>query len=450
MLRQLKNWSDKNSFLLTLLAGTFILMGGAFYNEFPLLTGDSAVYISSGFDGMALSERPVFYGLFIRLSSLGISLWGVVFFQSLILADLLIRQIKRMIPGIPVTHVVGLIAFTAVLTGVLWESGKIMADVFVVYALLGTLEWLFSRRLNTGRSAYLIVLILFSSITHNSHSLILLLATLVILSAVWIVKKRHYLKKTLVLLVISVLSPVIIGLSNQISGNGFTLGKATPVFLVGKMCENGMLKVFLDKHCDEGKYQLCAYRDSLPHTAWQFVWHPGSPVMKLGGWEATDKEFRLILRQSIREPEFLWMHFWKSGITTAIQLFQISAGDALFRYEENDNTVQSIRKYFPHEVNPSLWTRQRILELDFKYYSRVYGVFFLLSLIALMFLWQHLPEKRNWVPVILVMLLFLLSNAAVTANLANISSRLQARIFWIWPYLNILLLYQWVKMRFRF
>jgi len=51
---------------LEVVISTLVLMSGAFYNEFPLITGDSAIYISSGFDGIVPSERPIFYGWFIR------------------------------------------------------------------------------------------------------------------------------------------------------------------------------------------------------------------------------------------------------------------------------------------------------------------------------------------------------------------------------------------------
>lgn len=425
---------------MTWLAGALILMGGAFYNEFPLLTGDSAVYISSGFEGEALSERPVFYGLFIRFFSLGISLWGVIFGQSLILSDLLIRTIKRAIPGIQNLQILAVIIITSAFTGAIWESGKLMADIFMVYIILAVAEWLFSKSSSTTRKGYLLLLMLYSAITHNSHAVVLLLSGLLMLLGLIILKKKQFQKPVMVILVVSVMAPFLIGMSNVITGNGFTLGKATPVFLVGKMCENGMLHVFLENHCDEGKYKLCAYKDSLPHTAWQFVWHPQSPVMKIGGWQAADEELRDILQTSFREPEFLWMHIWKSMITTVVQLFQVSAGDALFRYEEGDNTVNSIRKYFPHEVNPALWTRQRILELDFNYYSRVYGLFFLLSSLCVILLWQRIRDKKQFLALLLLLCLFILMNAAVTSNLANISSRLQARVFWLLPFWNTLIL----------
>jgi hypothetical protein len=139
------------------------------------------------------------------------------------------------------------------------------------------------------------------------------------------------------------------------------------------------------------------------------------------------------------------MHIWKSVYTTAVQFFQISAGDALFRYEETDNTMQSIRRYYLHEVNPALWTRQRILELDFKFYSRLYGLFFLVTGILLLFVWHQIPHRKEMLILLLVLLLFLVLNAAVTGNLANISSRLQARVFWLWPFWNVLMLWRWKR-----
>ena len=58
---------------------------------YPILHGDSGVYITSGVNHFAPVERPVTYGLFVVFSSLGISLWFVVLVQSFITTFVLDR-----------------------------------------------------------------------------------------------------------------------------------------------------------------------------------------------------------------------------------------------------------------------------------------------------------------------------------------------------------------------
>jgi hypothetical protein len=80
-------------------AGAFILMIFALYNGYPLFSNDSASYIHSGYYLQVAGDRPVFYGLFIRATSLGISMWGTVLAQCLILSYLCMRFIEPAAAG---------------------------------------------------------------------------------------------------------------------------------------------------------------------------------------------------------------------------------------------------------------------------------------------------------------------------------------------------------------
>lgn len=424
---------------LEVLIGTFILMAGAFYNEYPLLTGDSAIYISSGFDGVVPSERPIFYGWFVRFFSLNTTLWGPIFIQNLILSLFIVKLMYFLLPTLVFSKRIAILIAIAFFTQAIWETNKIMADIFIAYLALAIYLWCFVP-LSNGWKAFLVLIIFYSSATHNSHAIIAILVLIVLGFYFKIKKENHALNRLKWLIIPVFLAPISIAVSNYYYGNGLTMGKATSVFLVGKMCENGILQVYLNENCDKQQLSLCKYKDSLPHVAWQFVWHPESPVMKTGGWSVNDKEYKSIILNTFTTPKYLWMHIWKGVGTTSVQLTQITAGDALFRYEEFDNSMMSIRKYYPHETNPALWTRQRIMELDFNLYSRIYGVFFILSTLVICWKWNALQLNNNWVYLVVIILVFLVINAGVTANLANISSRLQARVFWLLPLWNILVL----------
>jgi hypothetical protein len=427
---------------LEVVISTLVLMSGAFYNEFPLITGDSAIYISSGFDGIVPSERPIFYGWFIRFFSISTTLWGPIFVQNLILSLLLIKLIGFLLSDLIMSKRIAVIIAVAFFTQAIWETNKLMADIFIAYSAIALFMWCFVP-LNRIWKGLLLSLIFYSSATHNSHAIIAVLAVLVLGFYFFIKRERLALNKLKWLIIPVMLAPLSIGITNYYHGNGFTLGKATSVFLVGKMCENGILQEYLNDQCEKQNLSLCAFKDSLPHVAWQFVWHPESPVMKTGGWAPNDEEYKKIVMQTFTTPKYLWMHIWKGIVTTLVQLSQITAGDALFRYEEYDNSMMAIRKYFPHETNPALWTRQRIMELDFNLYSRLYGIFFIVSTIIVCWHWQKFLLNKYWIFLLVIIVTFVVINAGVTANLANISSRLQARIFWLLPLWNILVLVQY-------
>ncbi|MEZ4979591.1 MAG: hypothetical protein R2772_09875 [Chitinophagales bacterium] len=66
------------------LLGPLLLLFPAFYNGYPLVYSDTGTYIQSGMEMLIPNDRPIFYGLFIRIFSLGFSLWLVIYIQALI------------------------------------------------------------------------------------------------------------------------------------------------------------------------------------------------------------------------------------------------------------------------------------------------------------------------------------------------------------------------------
>jgi len=84
--------------ILPLFLGAVIMLLLALYDNYPIVTSDSGTYISCAFNRQIPTDRPVFYSWFLRLSSLGHSLWLTVLAQSLILAYLLIRFVPGGVP----------------------------------------------------------------------------------------------------------------------------------------------------------------------------------------------------------------------------------------------------------------------------------------------------------------------------------------------------------------
>lgn len=62
--------------------GSLILLFEAFRNSYPLVYPDTGTYIRSGFTMDIPIDRPIFYGIFINITSLKFSLWLVIFFKG--------------------------------------------------------------------------------------------------------------------------------------------------------------------------------------------------------------------------------------------------------------------------------------------------------------------------------------------------------------------------------
>ena len=67
-----------------------IISIAAIVNGFPLWYPDTSTYLASGFELETPADRPIGYGIFIRLTSLnGASVWLVIVAQSIIIYYLL-------------------------------------------------------------------------------------------------------------------------------------------------------------------------------------------------------------------------------------------------------------------------------------------------------------------------------------------------------------------------
>ena len=66
--------------------GAIALIWPAFYNGFPLVYSDTGTYLESGFVLETPLDRPITYGVLIRIFSLnGLTIWTLPFYQSCIL-----------------------------------------------------------------------------------------------------------------------------------------------------------------------------------------------------------------------------------------------------------------------------------------------------------------------------------------------------------------------------
>ena len=80
-----------------ILTGAIFLMLDSFYNGFPIVYSDTSTYLASGFELETPFDRPITYGLFLRIASLnGLSMWLVIFFQALILSYLIFLLAKQL------------------------------------------------------------------------------------------------------------------------------------------------------------------------------------------------------------------------------------------------------------------------------------------------------------------------------------------------------------------
>lgn len=438
--------------LLPVIAGAFIFMIFALYNKYPIVSGDATCYLDSAFNFTVPGERPVFYGLFIRLTSLGITVWGPVVAQCLLLSYLCIRFIRSILPQLPDLRVLAILLLVSMGTIAGWYVGQILPDIFT--AILFLALYLYLRADNTRlQSIFLLGVIYTAIVVHYSHYMIATVFVGLLLLAAWGYKSwlRPLRKKLLQLLALTLFCWLSLFTSNLVGGKGFVSSSSSHVFLMGKLAESGLLKQYLDDACPVKNYKICAYKDSLPPVAWEFVWDGAhSPVFKTGGWEANRTEYRAILGDIVSKPRYWPVMLYKSLGATLRQvvLCNIDESEELhwIKYEKDHPLYQALARYFPYEINGFTYARQNVKILNIVFYDEVYVVVLLLSSFACMLLLRG-DLKKTAGRVYFLLILYLFVNAFATATFGNVLTRLNSRDIWLLPMANIVFIYASVKAR---
>jgi hypothetical protein len=414
--------------------GTLLLSAFSLYNGFPFIGGDTASYLNAAMENTVPYERPVFYGWFIKLTAFNFSLWFTVFLQNLLVFAVVDAFVCHILHSKQWSLRMLALVSALVLTQVGWESNKILPDVFTGLALICLFLFLEIKASNKYIYLFLFTLIV---TFHNSHVVVFGAIVLLGLIIKLITTKKLHLGFTSAL-ASCLLAFGLIGWSNYQDHGKFTLSRASEVFMVGQMVESGMLEVVLKDNCSNESWKLCKYADSLPVKGFQYVWDGNGPVAKLGGWNELKEEHSDILKTMYFKPKY-WPKLGFTSLVRGLSLStQLDVGDCINRMEYESNIQTSIRKYYPMDEHAALWTKQYILAIPLKFITVWYALAFGMLCIAFAFLLYRkqisdLDKKR-----LIFILGSILINAWVAAQFANITDRLNTRIFWVLPVFLIL------------
>ena len=428
----------------TIVFGALILMTLSLYNSYPFLDNDTGSYISSGFSLVPPHERPIFYGLFLRFFSFGYFLWIPVFVQSLLLSYMIILFIRNITLTRSRSQLLALVAIAGWGTIAGWVTGQLTADIFAPILFLSFYNFVYNRTEVRHHKIISLCIFLFSILVHNSHLLIAtILILLYLLSKLFGRTLRRSRELWVPLMITVAVAWGAMNTANYLGGGGFRPSRSTHVFLMGRLVETGIMKHYLDNYCGTYNYQLCEYRDELPTFAWEYVWDGNSPLQKTGGWEQSREEHEKILADLFSRPRFIILWIYKS-ITGTLRQLATTDIDGVHehswsRYGEGSPPYENIKKHIPLEISELKAGKQHNKTLNVIFLDRVYIFVLLGSSIAVLLFWQGYKN-----PVLVrtyqALILFLVLHAFVTANFANVLTRLNSRVIWLLPLLNVIFL----------
>ncbi|MCC6371601.1 MAG: hypothetical protein IT236_11400 [Bacteroidia bacterium] len=409
------------------------------YNRYPILYSDTATYLHSGFELEAPADRPIVYGLLLRLFSLnGSSLLFVPFFHTLIYLYSIYKFLSLFFEEQNCLKYLFLISLSILIfSGTGWCINLLLPDIFMGVGFLCLLYVLLSKQ---KPSQMLMPLFLFfiSTSTHISNVFVFFALVLIaFLSWKWLfgfAEKKIFGQKLAILAGIILLSYLIMGSA---------ISKSKHVFMVGNLAQKGILQEILQDSCSSSGFKLCDYKDSIPLSFEYFVWKQNSPLYKLGGWKTTKPEFKKIITISFSHSKYLGMHLKCSLKNLVQQLGTFGIGEGTGKFDESTPLIQRIRHYTSSDRELCVNTKQ--YDEDFKWTAGMnvfYKITISLAVILLTVLILLNFQKMNSKTRVLIIFTFLLitSSSVLVAFGSEVSNRYGCKIVWLILLLDAILL----------
>jgi hypothetical protein len=439
--------------LIYLGVGTLILSIIGLYNGYPLVYSDTGTYIESGFEKYIPFDRPITYGLFVSLSSLGHSVWVVITIQNLITAFVVYETLKLFFKGKEYFSQVyySVLLFLVIATGIGWYTNQIMPDMFAPLLILV----LYNIMLGDNKPIYtkiiLYVILIFSLVAHFSHLLIgtSLIAIAILLRLILKNSLRHISLRRLYLIgVLILVSWTIIPSVNYWLERQFILSKGSHIFLMAHLNDTGILQKFLNENCSSPEFQhlkLCSYKDSLPPDLASFMW-TDDIIQKTGGWINSEDEYKTIINETLKRPKYLLLNIYRSLTYGFIQLTKNDIGQGLTAYKEGSPPYRFLELWFPYELNNYKNSKQNKWDgigLEFDFLNTISNMLLVLCLFLCIVIFTgklQFEVSKNSLQLLVFVLIAIVLNSFITAGLNSPGDRFQARVVWLLPMAIIIFL----------
>lgn len=416
-----------------------ILLAPALGNGFPLLYSDSGEYLLSALTLRAPLVRPAGYGLWLFATGGTLTAWAPIVAQTLLLAALLIRTLRAV--GVALTRDVTLVMALALLaTGAPWMASEMMPDVFagaVLMALyLVTAHWARLGVVWRGLAGATIV------VGCATHVTLFVIAGAVLLASAVLGRVRSLatpspraLARGAMLVALSVAS---LNLFNWARTGRATVTRQGGIFVIGHLVESGLAERVLNERCAVERFALCPWRAGLTQPVDRFVWDHGSPLYEAYQSEAEvhDEARHLALATLVHEP----LRLVASVLAyTARQMVDVQVFDGPRTHPVAPYTASVVAFVLPHQERAMKSARQQKAGMPAtRWLDALILVVFLASLLAaLLTLRSAWRDGRLRVERVeglqLYILIALVVNAAVCANLSGVFGRYQERFAWLLP-----------------
>jgi hypothetical protein len=406
---------------LTILA----LIYPALYNGFPLVFYDTGGYIARAFEPELVPGRSVAYGYLLWVLELGLAYWPAILVQSGVVVWL-IHVCARVhdLPHGPLP-LAATTAGLAIGTGLPWFTAQLMPDIWASVLILALYLLGFrSHRLTRWEKGALAACAIFAMASHMSH-VALGAGLVVVIVAFRCFRCTATARLPVLILVLGIGS---VPMANWLAAGQFKFTPGGQTFIFGRLVQEGIVARFLVDRCPSPIYRLCNFRDRLPTTADDWIWHSESPFLAIGGWEGGAPEMARIIRESL--TDYPVAHLISALGSTWEQFIKFGTGDGI------DRNLWHVR-YILEQYQPDLLpaydaARQQSSGFTFTALNLIHVPLAQAAVVVLALLGWRLARRENDLAVLAAFILIaLVGNAFICGAMSNPHERYQSRVVWL-------------------
>ncbi|MEO6093083.1 MAG: hypothetical protein ABIT04_08615 [Novosphingobium sp.] len=391
-------------------------------------------------DHFVNAGRSVYYGLTVTIADAIGGFWLSVLFQALIVVwaiGLLVQLFAPRHPFLAPVIVIALALFTSISFFASFLMPDFLTGIVVIAAAALLTGW---PRMRLAVRCQWLMLLLFGLISHNTNIVITGMLLAVGFLLVWIVGRRAPLAGGLALVATLAAALGLQAAAGLAVSMVYHAESSNPPFLTATLAEDPPGYHYLRDTCPDNGFRVCKFIGQLPEDSNDFLWshEPGRALYAT----ASDE-----LRSTLSSEQFpfalaVLRHDFFGQLAASFdhfvaQLRQFSLLAVAYSPGLNAHLLELLPRDRTDELRASRLYEGRLPLSRFNLVNRVAIALSLVGIVI--FLIRDFPRsgtvdlsRQLWLFVMLV-ILGVVFNAAVTGVLSNVTDRYQARVIWLIP-----------------
>lgn len=429
--------ADGLAWTLSAAAMIALMLAPAIWNGFPIIFPDTGGYFTAPMLQELANGRSALYGLFLNLG-IPLAFWPCVVAQAALMAWLVVLTLRvNGLAGRP-WLALGIVALLCVITSLPWFAGQLMPDILFAAAALSIYLLAYGDAQLARWERFLLGAVI--TFAMASHMAAAGMAVIVVAAmALTRIRRLALPRARMTFAAASVAAGILLQpVSNVLITGSFAFTPGGSSFLFGRLVEDGIVQQYLADQCPDPTIKLCDYKDEIQDDADSWLWWRGSPLYKLGGWEAYEPEARRIIRATL--ADYPLMH-----ATTAVQaaVSQFFSFETEVGIDDNEPTHWAVREFTPRLYPAFIAARQQAEPFDVGPLNRLHLPVAYLSLAAMalaIIFRRRLGISSEAHALCLTLFAALAANAVICGVFSHPVDRYQSRLVLLAPFVVAMIL----------